>query len=149
MRRTLTKRPPPSGGLGAAALAPLVDLLTLLLVAVLRTWSTDPPVSVPEEGFELPISREERPATKGVVIDIGENGLYVQGWRAGSTEFWTSSEDVLIEGIQSALQSQGGTRALIRAHRAAPWQLVGKVLFTAQQSGYSEIELVAVSQASL
>ncbi len=43
----------------------------------------------------------------------------------------------------------GGDTVVIRAHQEAPWKLVGKVLFTAQQAGYGEIELVAVSRASL
>ena len=149
MRRLFSKRRTSAAGLSQGSLAPMVDLLTLLLVAVLRSWSTDPPVEVPEPEFVLPVSKEERPVGRAVTVDVGTNGLYVQGWRADSTEFWTTSEDVLIESVYNALQRQGGTQATIRAHRDAPWSLVGKVLFTAQQAGYSNIELVAVSQASL
>ena len=45
--------------LSTASLAPMVDMLTILVVAVLRTWSTDPPVEIPEANFSLPISAQE------------------------------------------------------------------------------------------
>ncbi|MEC7948457.1 MAG: biopolymer transporter ExbD [Myxococcota bacterium] len=137
------------GGLAPAALSPMVDVLTILLVAVLRTWSADPPFQPPEPGFVLPQTREEAPPSRGVTVDVGTDGVYVAGWRAGSARFWQDSEDILMTDLYEALQQQGGTTAVIRAHETAPWSLVGKVLFTAQQAGYGQIELVAVSRASL
>jgi len=138
-----------SGSLSAAALAPLVDMLTILLVALLRSWSTEAPANFAEEGFALPLSRQEAPVDRGVTIDVGTSGLYVEGWRAGSATYWTDSDDVLVTEVYEALQSRGGTRAVIRAHKDAPWSLVGKVLFTAQQAGYGDVELVAVASTSL
>lgn len=139
----------PGSGLSTAALSPMVDLLTILLVAVLRTWSSDPPIQDPEAGFRLPISREEAAMGRGVTVTIGTEALYVEGMRAGSVAFWTKSEDVLVTDVYESLQAMAGQKVLIRAHREATWELVGKVLFTAQQAGYSDVELVAVSQASL
>jgi len=149
VRRRLFRPAAPRAGLGALALAPLVDLLTLLLVAVLRTWSTDPPVSISEAGFTLPVSREERPAPQGVTVDVGPDGLYVQGWRVGSSVYHATAEGAVIPEVVEALQANRATQVLIRADRAAPWSVLGKVLVSAQQAGASDIDLVAVSRASL
>ncbi len=136
-------------GLSTAALSPMVDLLTILLVAVLRTWSADPPMQAPEAGFKLPLSREEVAVGRGVAVDIGLNGLYVEGNRAGSVAYWIKSDEVLVTDVYELLQVMAGSKVVIRAHEDAPWELVGKLLFTAQQAGYADVELVAVSQASL
>jgi biopolymer transport protein ExbD len=142
--------PKANGGLALAALAPMVDLLTILIVVVLRTYSSDPPLQIEgETDFRLPQSIEERPAPRGVTIDIADSGIYVEGWRAGSSTYWAHSEDVLITGLNEALHAAQGSRALIRADEEAPWSLVGKVLFTVQHAGYEDIELVAESRASL
>ncbi|MFT5685063.1 MAG: biopolymer transport protein ExbD [Myxococcota bacterium] len=138
-----------SAQLSTASLAPMVDMLTILVVAVLRTWSTDSPVEIPEANFSLPLSAQEAPVNRGVTVDVGVEGLYVEGWRAGASEYWMESDDVLIREVYEALQTVGGNRVTIRAHRDAPWALVGKVLFTAQQAGFENVELVAVSRASL
>ncbi len=150
MRRRLFKSSAlPATGLDAIALAPLVDLLTLLLVAVLRTWSADPPPNLAEEGFVLPLTREEAAPPRGLTIDIGMGGLYVDGWRAGNAGYWTDADALLITDLYGPLEQRGETRAIVRAHADAPWTLVGKVLLTAQQAGYTDVVLVAESRASL
>lgn len=150
MRRLFTRSASSGGqGLGPAALAPMVDMLTILLVAILRSWSADPPLQLPEPDMVLPISGQETPAPRVLAVDVGADGLYVDGSRAGSADYWQKAEGVLITDVYEALLSQGTTRVTIRAHESAPWELVGKVLYTAQQAGYDDIQLVAVSRASL
>jgi biopolymer transport protein ExbD len=151
VRRLFAKSSQPqSSGLALAALAPMVDMLTILIVVVLRTYSTDPPLQIEgEPGFVLPRSIEERPSPRGVVIDIADSGIYVEGWRAGSAVYWAQSEEPLIREMYEALHAQKGSRALIRADEETPWSLLGKVLFTVQHAGYEDIELVAESRVSL
>lgn len=142
--------PAASAGLSTGALAPMVDLFTLLIVAVLRTWSAEPPAQTPEGDLRLPLSRAEAPPERGVVVDVGRDGLYVDGWRAGSAEYWATAEGALVTDLYGPLQQRvGGGAVVIRAHADAPWQLVGKVLLTAQQAGFEQVSIVAESQASL
>ena len=149
MRRLFRSGSAGGGGLSTAALAPMVDMLTILLVVILRSYSTDPPLEMAEPGFSLPVSPEESPVLRGVHIDIGKSGLYVNGERAGSVEYWTKNDGLLVTEVHELLQQRRGQRALIRAHQDTPWALVGKVLYTAQQAGYEDVQLVAVSRASL
>lgn len=149
MRRLFRSTGSSGGGLSTAALAPMVDILTILLVAILRSWSADPPLQLPEPDMALPISAQETPAGRMLAIDVAPDGIYVDGYRVTSAGYWTEAEGVLITDVYETLQQVGGTRVAIRAHEQAPWELVGKVLFTAQQAGFEDIELVAVSRASL
>ena len=132
-----------------AALTPLVDVFTLVLIAVLQSWSVQPPSTLAEEVMRLPMSRIDTTPTAGVLVDVGPSGVHVNGWRAASTTHWSASESVDIPPLGTALHQAGGTRALVRADTNAPWKLLGKVLFTIQQAGYSDVELVALSPSSL
>ena len=149
MRRLFKKQTTASGGLQAAALAPMVDLFTILVVAVLRASSPEPPIEVPEPDFDIPLTVQEHPTMKGVIVDIGNNGIYVDGWRATSSEFWSNSDEVVISEVYSALQVRAENKLKIRADADVHWDLVGKMLFTARQAGYQDIELVALSNTSL
>ncbi|HCH62885.1 MAG: hypothetical protein CL927_16750 [Deltaproteobacteria bacterium] len=152
MRRRLfqTDASSSNAGLSTGALAPMVDLFTLLIVAVLRTWSAEPPAETPEGDLSLPISRSEAAAARGVTVDVGLDGLYVDGWRAGSASYWATAEGALVTDLYGPLQQRVGQKTVvIRAHAEAPWQLVGKVLLTAQQAGFDEVTVVAESAASL
>ncbi len=147
--RRLFRHQAPSSGPALAALLPLVDIMTILLVAILRTWSSQPPLPTVEEGFALPVSRSEGEPTLSLAIDVGMEGIYVDGFRAGSSAYWTQAEGLLIPEVLDALHMASPRRVRVRAHADAPWTLVGKVLTTAQEAGVEDVELVAVSQASL
>ena len=148
MRRLFRSQPVGSGP-ALAALMPMVDIMTILLVAILRTWSTQPPMQPVEAGFELPISRSEGEPSLSMAIDVGMDGIYVDGFRAGASQFWSTSDKVLIPEVLDALHAASPARVRVRAHADAPWTLVGKVLSTAQHAGVGDVELVAISQASL
>jgi biopolymer transport protein ExbD len=130
-------------------LIPLVDLLTLLLVAVLRTSSAEPALTPVEVGFSLPVTTAETAPSLGLAIDVGLEGLYVDGWRAGGSGHWSRAGGPLIPELLDAVQAAAPERVLVRAHAEAEWRLVGKVLFTVQQAGVEAVELVAVSRMSL
>ena len=148
-RRLALGRRPPDAGLATGALASMVDLLTILLVVLLRTWSSEPPLELAEPAARLPLSRSEEPVGAGVIVDVGPTGLYVEGSRTGSVAYLAQDQDLLIRSLYEDLQARGGRRVLVRAHGATPWSLLGKVMYTAQQAGYAEVELVAVSTSSL
>jgi biopolymer transport protein ExbD len=149
MRRLFHTKNTSGVGLQAAALAPMVDLFTILVVAVLRASSPEPPIEVPEPDFDIPLTVQEHPTMKGVIVDIGNNGIYVDGWRATSSEYWTNSNEVVISEVYTALQVRAESKLKIRADADVHWELVGKMLFTARQAGYQDIELIALSNTSL
>ena len=149
MKRLFRQSQRESTGLDVAALAPMVDLFTLLVIAVLRSSSPEAPLELPEEKLLLPISTLERSPASGITIDVGQEGLYVDGWRAGSASFWNQSDQLLIRDLYESLQQYPSGHIKIRAHSESQWQLVNKVLLTCQQAGFKDIELVGLSNTSL
>ena len=149
MKRLFSSDLASDSGLEVAALAPMVDLFTLLVIAVLRSSSPEAPLQLPEERLQLPISTLERSPASGITIDVGQEGLYVDGWRAGSASFWTNSEQLIIQDLYESLQQYPTGHIKIRAHAQSQWQLVNKVLLTCQQAGFKDIELVGLSNTSL
>lgn len=133
----------------AGALAPMVDLFTILVIAVLRASNPQAPMEYPEQDYQLPISRQEVPIQKGQLIDIGMEAIYVNGARITTSAYWLQNEQPEIKELKNILRQLNGTKAQIRAHSKAPWKLVDKALFTAQQAGYKDIEMIAISNVSL
>lgn len=149
MKRLFQRHRTMDSGLAISALAPMVDLFTLLVIAVLRSSSPEAPLQLPEERLLLPVSTLERAPAAGITIDVGQKGLYVNGWRAGSASFWTQSDKLLIQDLYETLQQHPKEHVKIRAHSESQWLLVSKVLLTCQQAGFNDIELVGLSNTSL
>lgn len=135
--------------LHTASLAPMVDLFTILVVAILRSGTPQPPLTIPEENFRLPLSTLQTEAQPTIVVDVGEDGIYVDGTRTGSASWWAQSEELLIRDLYEHLQRRTGSHLQIRSHAEVPWKLLRKVLLTSQQAGFSDIKLMAISSSSL
>ena len=100
--RQLFHRTRVKSDLSAAALTPMVDLFTILVIAVLRASSPEPPIKALTSDFQLPISRSEIESTKASAIEIGIDGIALDGIRIGSTVYW-SKQKALMPELKSAL----------------------------------------------
>jgi biopolymer transport protein ExbD len=150
MKKSLfKKRRAKQTGFSVATLAPMVDIFTILVIAVLKSSSPESPMSVPEPNFEPALSIQERGHLKAIQIDLGTEGIYLEGYRITSRKYWEESEELLIKELYTLLEQQGKKQVQIRSDHRIPWKLTRKVLLTAQQAGYENIELLALSNSSL
>jgi len=138
-----------TNGLGVATLAPMVDIFTILVIAVLKASSPQAPVVLPEGSMELPLSNQENISVEQLVVDIAKEGIYVDGFRVTAREYWEQSEDILISEVYSSLQQHAKKDVKIRVDKDVPWSLISKTLHTAQQAGYEDIEMLVISSSSL
>ena len=148
-KRLFKKHKAKETGFTVAALAPMVDIFTILVIAVLKSSSPEAPMSVPEPNFEPALSIQDRGHLKAIQIDLGTEGIYLEGYRITSRKYWEESEELLIKELYTLLEQQGKKQVQIRSDHRIPWKLTRKVLLTAQQAGYENIELLALSNSSL
>ena len=148
MRRRL-RSPPIAPNNGAAALTPLVDAMTILLVFLLKSYSVDPPVRPDDSGFQLANTASEQPVGPATDIDVTADGIYVDGLRTASSVYYRDRDDALVRELYDALQGRSTKTVNVRADGRTPYRLLGKVMFTLQESGVERISLVAQSRAGL
>jgi biopolymer transport protein ExbD len=130
----------------AATLAPLVDVLTLVLVALLLAFSTDPPLPI---ALTLPRSTSTNEVPRALAIDLTQSGVHLQGHRIAGSAWYLEHDDERVQELYVALQRLPPGRVLLRMDAMVPYRLVRKVLFTLQQAGFEDVTLVAESRTSL
>ncbi len=152
MRRRRLFSAAPSGplpGLDVGALAPLVDMMTLLLVFLLRSYSTESAPMPPEGRFELAgtVSEEAREGGSVVVLISGD-AVYVEGRRVIAVAYLPP--ELLVREIYDPLLLMRDKRRIeVHADRAIPWGVLKRVLHTARTAGFEELSLVAANTSSL
>ena len=135
--------------LSVAALAPLIDIFTILVVAVLKSSSAAAPPQLPEQQTELPLSAQEQPVLQIATIDIGKDGIYYNGTRVSSRAYWEKQEAPIIEELYARMLLSPPSEIQIRADSGVPWVLIDKALATSRQTGCTTIELLALNRDSL
>ncbi len=149
-RRGLFRRSPEAAGVGldVGALAPMVDMMTLLLVFLLRTYSTDLAPAPADGPFELAGTHSEDARRGGIEILVTGEAVHVNGQRIAA---WAHiGEDGSIDPLyQMLLQSRPKTRAEIHADASVPWRRLQRVLGTAQAAGVEQIALVGAHSGAM
>jgi biopolymer transport protein ExbD len=149
MMRRLRRQEPESEALGVSALTPMVDMLTLTLLFLLKSWSEDPPVVVDEAAFGLALSAAEGEAPVRLPIDIGEQSIFVNGVRVVGTAFYARSAETHVGEVYDAVLARGVHSANLRVDADVSWTVVRSVLFTLQEAGVEDVSLIAESRAGL
>jgi len=126
-----------------------VDVITILLVFLLKSYSVDLPVRPDDPDFHLPGSASESPVGPAIDIDVTPEAIYVSGQRAASTVYYLEHDELLVMELYSSLQGQAGHSVNLRVHQDIPYLLVRKLLFSAREAGVERLTLVARSRAGL
>lgn len=137
-----------SPGLDVGALAPMVDMMTLLLVFLLRSYSTEAAPRPPEGPFELAGTVSEDPRQAAVEVLVSTEAVYLDGHRVIAVKYLP--EDLLVREVYDPLLAmRGRKRVEVHADRGVSWGVLKRVLHTAKAAGFDEISLVAANKASL
>jgi biopolymer transport protein ExbD len=142
------KEPDVAAGLDVGALAPMVDMMTLLLVFLLRSYSTEYAPRPPEGKFELAGTRSEEARKNATEILVSTDAIYVEGNRVVATAYLT--DDQLIREVYDVLLlARNKHRVEVHADKNVPWSVLKKVLHTTKAAGFEELSLVAANAASM
>ncbi|MFH1470043.1 MAG: biopolymer transporter ExbD [Pseudomonadota bacterium] len=145
--RRLIRRPPRAPG--TSPLAPMVDVITILLVGLLQAYSVDAPIRPDDPDFQLPASASEAPVTPVLEIHVTPEAIYVGGERTAGAPYYLEHDDVLIEELYALLQGRGAIPVELAVDARVPYALVRKVLFTAREAGAKQVTLVARARSGM
>ena len=141
-RRLFRAAPDPEAGLTVGALAPMVDMMTLLLVFLLRTWTQDAPPATPS-GFQLAgTSAGARQGGATLVVGLTEirlDGSMVAALQGDSPDLRPLYDRLL------ATRDKG--RLEIVADQRLPWSTLERILQIARSAGFVELSLIGASGA--
>ena len=143
-RRLFASQESTRDGLDVGALAPMVDMMTLLLVFLLRTWSTDSAPVPPSGPFELAGTTSSDSRARAITILLSPEAIWVDGHRVIATP--KIGADVLIREVYDPLLAlRGSQRVEIHADASVPWAVLKRVIATSEAAGVREVALVGAS----
>lgn len=148
MSRLFRHAPPAKDGLDVGALAPMVDLMTILLVFLLRSWSTEPAATAPETGFALAGTASEEGRKGGVEMVVGKTAIWVGGERVVAMDR-LGTDPVVRPVYDRLLALRAPPRVEVQVDREVAWADLQRALATVHAAGVKEISLVGANAASL
>ncbi len=150
-------------------ITPMMDMMTILLVFLLKQFAVEASVASMAEGLVLPKSTIETRREQAVNITVTQNAVLVEGdavtaVRAGSVDpsvkrdgangyYITPLVDVLTKHANrlKKIGAMGGTQfdgtAMVMVDKNTPYRLLSEVLYSAGQAEFKNYHLVVIRSA--
>ena len=143
-------------------LTAMVDVFTVLLVFLLKSYAAEGTLTAAAQNLELPASTSSVPPQATITITISEDALFVEDERVGDLATLAATEGLFVPDLGRALKARVAKARFIAGSNAAvafsgkvtilgdkqtPFAVLEKVMYTASVSEFGDIAL-AVYQKS-
>ena len=150
-------------------ITPMMDMMTILLVFLLKQFAVQQAATLTSEGLQLPTSSIEAQRPLAVNVTITQNAILVEGdgvttVRAGGVDPSVKRDGAngyYITPLVDTLQKHanrlkkiaiiGGTKfdgtAMIMVDKATPYRLLTEILYSCGQAEFSNYHLVVIKRA--
>lgn len=146
----------------------MVDMFVILLVFLLKSYSTSPVNISPSDKLALPASTSVKDPTDVLKLVVSKAGIFVEDQKiidltAGALDMKDvdASDTQFIRKLYEALDEQAKKsrgiasvneevefdgKVIMQADRTLPYELLKKVMYTSMMAGYSDVKIAVVTK---
>jgi biopolymer transport protein ExbD len=143
-------------------LTSMMDILTTLLLFILKVSVTDGELVAPPSDVDLPGSAARELPVNSVVIAVSENTISLAGEPIATVPEALADEDLLLDGLDAQLvqtrerlerlaRENGAdapaTKVTIQGDREIEFRLLEKVMYTCGEAGFDELALAVIQES--
>lgn len=133
-------------------LTSLVDVMAIILVFLIKTFSTEGNIITPSSDLELPVSTSTKKPTPRWSIEIARNSVMSEGTFIASTRAYAKQDSLLIPELFSWLENKRRLRAdttsqaLIQCDKEVPYAIVKKVMYTCSKARFIDFSVLVIQE---
>lgn len=131
-------------------LTSLIDVMTILLVFLLKNFSVEGELITPSKDLQLPQSTIEKKAEPMFSVQISKNDLLVNGRPIVKVSSFENADSLMIPDFYDAIASYVGSSksesVMIEADRELPFNVIKRVMFTCSKAGMKDFSVLVVKE---
>ena len=133
-------------------LTSLVDVMAIILVFLIKTFSTEGNIITPSIDLELPISTSTKQPRPQWSIEIARDMVISEGMVIASTRVFAKSDSLLIPALYTWLEKKRVQRAdstpqvLLQCDREVPYSIVKKVMYTCSKANFIDFSVLVLRE---
>ena len=133
-------------------LTSLVDVMAIILVFLIKTFSTEGNIITPSSDLELPVSTAVKQPTPRWSIEISRDFILSDGAPIASAKSYEKGDSLLIPELLKWLKDKRGLRAdttskaLIQCDKDVPYAVVKKVMYTCSRAKFTDFSVLVIRE---
>jgi len=153
-----TVLPAGSGGEAEGTFKPqltsLVDVMTILLVFLIKSFSTEGNIVTPSDDLELPLSTSDVAPSPRCAIEITRSAVMAEGEVLATLESIAASDSLIVPSLYSWMRLQLSRRTdtltqpqvMIQCDREIEFSYLKKVMFTCSKAGFVDYSVLVLQE---
>ncbi len=133
-------------------LTSLVDMMVILVVFLLQSFSAEGQLITPAAGLELPTSQSGERVPSGLIVEVGPQRVIVAGRDVLATTDLASADStglaVLTAALSAITTAADQSQILVQADRHLAYADLSQVMRACAQAGWSDVSLVVLQGES-
>ena len=146
----------PSSNSGAGTFRPqltsLVDVMAIILVFLIKTFSTEGNIVTPSTDLELPVSTSTKQPKPQWSIEIARDMVMSEGTVITSTKAYAKRDSLLIPELYKWLEKKRAQRAdstsqvLLQCDKEVAYAIVKKVMYTCSKANFVDFSILVIQE---
>lgn len=128
----------------------LIDILTLLLVFLIQSFSAEGNLVTPSTDLTLPLSSSKKPARPSLMLELTRDGIVADGEQLASNGSFASSSDLLVKNVYAWLLAQKARVAqrqiVLQCDRDLEFNIVKRVMYTCSKAGFTDFSVLVIEE---
>ncbi len=135
-------------------LTSLIDIMTILLIFLIKSFSVEGNIITPSPDLELPVSTSKAHPKPITTIEITKNSIVSGGKTITTFEEFSKNEDMKIAGLFSYLKDKNpegvakdkGKELMIQSDKEIEFNIIKRVMYTCSKAGYSDFTVLVIQE---
>jgi biopolymer transport protein ExbD len=132
----------------------LIDILTLLLVFLIQSFSAEGNLITVSEDLKLPLSTSTQQPKPAFTVEITQKAILSDGKLVSEIAPVIQSKALLMDNLyryllekkRALVDTSGGREVIIQCDENMPFQVVKKVMFTCSKAGFEDFSVLAIQK---
>lgn len=133
-------------------LTSLIDVMTILLVFLIKSFSVEGNIVTPSPDLTLPLSSSRMPARPAYTVEITRDAVIAEGTVVAENDELASTDSLLIPRLHEWMRGarpEGDTASrevMIQSDHRVRFDVVKRVMYTCSKAGFSDFVVLVVEE---
>lgn len=134
-------------------LTSLIDVMTILLVFLIKSFSVEGNLVTPSDNLALPISTSKIKPDPVTTIEISRNSIIAEGTILAEHSSFVSADSMVIPELLTWFSKRNDKPApkhdreiMIQSDREIEFNIVKRVMYTCSKAGYSDFSVLVIEE---
>jgi biopolymer transport protein ExbD len=133
-------------------LTSLVDVMAIILVFLIKSFSTEGDIITASTDLQLPVSTSTKKPVQRWNIEISNNSVMSEGTFIASTGAYAKKDSLLIPellqwlGNKRKIRGDTTSQALIQCDKEVPYSIVKKVMYTCSKATFTDFSVLVIQE---